>query len=112
MWTHQMPTNYLQRLARRCRNIRKFSFLSHATSHLFSLPVVKVSLGSIFGSTKSKRSVVSRRSAPDDPWFESESGGFFSEDEFQFKEFDPSVSNYPSPYCKIVEGKYSLWLTC
>jgi hypothetical protein len=41
----------------------------------------------------------------DDPWFDSSSGGFFSEDEFKFKESDPSIDYYPSPYCRIVEGK-------
>jgi hypothetical protein len=48
---------------------------------------------------------VAGSSESDDPWFDSSSGGFFSEDEFKFKESDPSIDYYPSPYCGIVEGK-------
>ena len=77
---------------------------NHCTFLLLRLPVVKVNMASLLGGKRSKRSVVKRRSANDDPWFESGSDGFFSEDEFQFTEFDPSVSYYPSPYCGIVEG--------
>lgn len=87
--------------------IRNFIFLS--------LPVVKVNLASfIVGSSndppRSKRSVASSNQDKEDPWFDSNgSGGFFPDDEFQFSEFDPSVSYYPSPYCGIVEGKLDFY---
>ena len=67
---------------------------------------------------KSKRSIAksetqtqNHNQTSDDPWFDSKPGDFFSEDEFQFSEFDPSVSYYPSPYCDVVEGNYQLMNT-
>ena len=63
---------------------------------------------------KSKRSIAKsefQNQTSDDPWFDSKSGDFFSEDEFQFSEFDPSISYYPSPYCDVVEGMFLYFFT-
>jgi hypothetical protein len=53
--------------------------VSHRIS---SLPVVKVNLASVFGGSRSKRSMAGE--ADDDPWAESgNGGGFFGEDEMK-----------------------------
>ena len=91
-----LQPKYIQQVYQAYKNLTSMQLADNKTWWDFCLkvPIVKVDLGKIILGHRKKRE--------ENDFFSQFEDGFMAENDF--REVDPSVEYYPSPYCSLIEG--------
>ena len=100
-----LQPKYIQQVYQAYKNLTSMQLADNKTWWDFCLkvPIVKVDLAKIILGNRKKRE--------ENDFFSQFEDGFIEENDF--REIDPSVEYYPSPYCSLIEGnflRFFLWI--